>query len=49
MSLLTKNLAQRLKSEQGLNIVIPDIYTAIAEEAFAVGLDGNEVQLLAKY
>ena len=40
--MLTKGLAQQLKNEQGLNIVIPGIYTAIAEEAFALGLDGDE-------
>ena len=48
VSLLTKDLAQQLKNEQGLNIVIPDIYTAIAEEAFAVQLDGNEAPVASK-
>ena len=35
MTVLTQELAQALVDDQGLDIVIPDIYSSIADEAFA--------------
>ena len=34
MTILTKEIAHELVKEQGSNIVIPDVYTSIADSAF---------------
>ena len=39
MPLLTSEIAQSLREAQGTDIVIPNIYTAIEAEAFAIEWD----------
>ena len=46
MALLTKVIAQKLKEEQGADIVIPKKYTAIEEEAFSIEWDDTSTERL---
>jgi len=46
VALLTKDIAQKLKEEQGADIVIPKKYTAIEEEAFSIEWDDTSTERL---
>ena len=46
MTLLTKAIAQKLKQEQGADLVIPNKYTSIEEEAFAIEWDDSSTERL---
>ena len=44
MSILTSDIADRLRAEQGFDIVIPDLFTSIEEEAFtSIGLTSVDI------
>tara|TARA_B100000674_G_scaffold484021_1_gene488867 strand:- start:784 stop:1662 length:879 start_codon:yes stop_codon:yes gene_type:complete len=46
VALLTRTIAQKLKTEQGANIIIPKKYTSIEEKAFAIEWDDTSTQPL---